>query len=288
MERLLSTLLPLALYNELIGECRLNEITEIRLRLQRPVYYAIQGRYRRLGKSDFVATQSDLAHVLSAATKSSMYAYNSNLIDGYISYDGGIRIGLSGEGVLKNGALATVKNISSLCIRIPHYVEIKDPRIDSVVNRFDNTLIMSKPGYGKTTLLRYMIKSLSDKGYNVLVLDERGELGGIYDAEQAINLGDCTDIVLGIPKIKAYESQVRSMRPDIIATDEIFGEREIDCIADCIRCGVKVLATVHADNVAKLKNNRVYSKLLDNVRYLITIIGIGNISEVSDLRKDYA
>jgi len=78
------------------------------------------------------------------------------------------------------------------------------------------------------------------------------------------------------------------MRPDIIATDEIFGEREIDCIADCIRCGVKVLATVHADNVAKLKNNRVYSKLLDNVRYLITIIGIGNISEVSDLRKDYA
>lgn len=288
MERLLSTLLPLALYNELIGECRLNEITEIRLRLQRPVYYAIQGRYRRLGKSDFVATQSDLAHVLSAATKSSMYAYNSNLIDGYISYDGGIRIGLSGEGVLKNGALATVKNISSLCIRIPHYVEIKDPRIDSVVNRFDNTLIMSKPGYGKTTLLRYMIKSLSDKGYNVLVLDERGELGGIYDAEQAINLGDCTDIVLGIPKIKAYESQVRSMRPDIIATDEIFGEREIDCIADCIRCGVKVLATVHADNVAKLKNSRVYSKLLDNVRYLITIIGIGNISEVSDLRKDYA
>ncbi len=288
MERLLSTLLPLALYNELIGECRLNEITEIRLRLQRPVYYAIQGRYRRLGKSDFIATQSDLAHVLSAATKSSMYAYNSNLIDGYISYDGGIRIGLSGEGVLKNGALATVKNISSLCIRIPHYVEIKDPRIDSVVNRFDNTLIMSKPGYGKTTLLRYMIKSLSDKGYNVLVLDERGELGGIYDAEQAINLGDCTDIVLGIPKIKAYESQVRSMRPDIIATDEIFGEREIDCIADCIRCGVKVLATVHADNVAKLKNSRVYSKLLDNVRYLITIIGIGNISEVSDLRKDYA
>ena len=288
MERLLSTLLPLALYNELIGECRLNEITEIRLRLQRPVYYAIQGRYRRLGKSDFIATQSDLAHVLSAATKSSMYAYNSNLIDGYISYDGGIRIGLSGEGVLKNGALATVKNISSLCIRIPHYVEIKDPRIDSVVNRFDNTLIMSKPGYGKTTLLRYMIKSLSDKGYNVLVLDERGELGGIYDAEQAINLGDCTDIVLGIPKIKAYESQVRSMRPDIIATDEIFGEREIDCIADCIRCGVKVLATVHADNVAKLKNSRVYSKLLDNVRYLITIIGIGNISEVSGLRKDYA
>lgn len=288
MERLLSTLLPLALYNELIGECRLNEITEIRLRLQRPVYYAIQGRYRRLGKSDFVATQSDLAHVLSAATKSSMYAYNSNLIDGYISYDGGIRIGLSGEGVLKNGALATVKNISSLCIRIPHYVEIKDPRIDSVVSRFDNTLIMSKPGYGKTTLLRYMIKSLSDKGYNVLVLDERGELGGIYDAEQAINLGDCTDIVLGIPKIKAYESQVRSMRPDIIATDEIFGEREIDCIADCIRCGVKVLATVHADNVAKLKNSRVYSKLLDNVRYLITIIGIGNISEVSDLRKNYA
>ncbi|MDE5990767.1 MAG: hypothetical protein K2H36_04200, partial [Clostridia bacterium] len=78
---------------------------------------------------------------------------------------------------------------------------------------------------------------------------------------------------------------VRSMRPDIIATDEIFGEKEIDCIADCVRCGVKVIATVHSDDLANLKRSVLYSKLLENIRYVVSIIGIGNIDRVVDLKK---
>ncbi len=285
MERLLTSLLPLSVFNELYSVCRIEDLTEIRLRTGKPIYYAISGRYKRLGDGSLKITGDDMKRVLSAATKSSLYAYNSNIMDGYITYDGGIRIGVSGEGVLQNGKLSGVKNITSLCIRIPHYIEFKDKRIDSLIDNFGNTIIVSKPGYGKTTLLRYMIKTLSDKGYNVLALDERGELSAMADGKQTIDLGDCTDIALGIPKITAYSSQVRSMRPDIIATDEIFGQKEIECIADCVRCGVKVIATVHSDDLINLRKNNLYSDLFGYFRYAVTIIGIGNIDRVVDLKK---
>ena len=167
-------------------------------------------------------------------------------------------------------------------------MEIRNKKVDDLLNKFDNTLIISKPGYGKTTLLRYMIKSLSDREYNVLVLDERGELGGAVDGKLTIDLGHCSDVAVGIPKIKAYSSQVRSMRPDVIATDEIFGEKEISCILDCIRCGVKVVATLHSDELSKVKNSPTYSRLLNDFRYVVSIIGIGNIDRVIDLRGNYA
>lgn len=285
MEKLLSKLLPLALYNELYSVCNFDELSEIRLRVDKPVYYAVNGKYKKLGDGTFRIGATDVEQILSRATKSSLYAYNTTILDGFITYDGGIRIGITGEGVIKNGSLCAVKNITSLCIRIPHYIEIRDKRIDGIVKNFANTLIISKPGYGKTTLLRYMIKSLSEYGYNVLALDERGELSGISEGVQTIDLGECTDVALGIPKISAYASQVRSMRPDVIATDEIFGEKEIDCIADCVRCGVKVLATVHSDDLSNLKNSALYSRLLQHIRYVVTIIGIGNIDKVVDLKK---
>lgn len=285
METLLSKLLPISVFNEIYKVANLNLLTEIRFRTGRCVYYAEAGKYKRL--DGCVATKDDVAHILGAATKSSLYAYNKRLADGYITYDGGIRIGVSGEGVIKNGELSTLKNITSVCIRVPRFVEIKDSKIDELIKKFDNTLIISKPGYGKTTLLRYMIKTLSDKEYNVLVLDERGELGGVVEGETLLDLGACTDIAVGVPKITSYSSQVRSMRPDIIATDEIFGEKETQCILDCIRCGVKVIATLHSDELIKVKRSPIYSRLLNDFRYVVTIIGIGNIDRVIDLRGNY-
>lgn len=286
MERLLAKLLPISIFNDLYKVADFGALTEVRLRIGKPIYYATSGRYKRLG--DFIADRQDFNHVLAVATKSSLYAYNSNLAEGYITCEGGIRIGISGEGVIKRGELSTLKNITSLCIRIPRYVEIKNTQIDELIKKFDNTLIISKPGYGKTTLLRYMIKTLSDSEYNVLVLDERGELSGIIEGRQTLDLGICTDVAIGIPKLAAYSSQVRSMRPDVIATDEIFGEREIECILDCIRCGVKVIATLHSDELVKVKNSKTYSKLLNDFRYVVSIIGIGNIEKVIDLRTAYA
>ena len=286
MEMLLSKLLPISVFNELYRTADFNVLTEVRMRLDKPLYYAEAGKYKRL--DGFTISKDDLVYTLGVATRSSLYAYKEHLAEGYITYDGGIRIGITGEGVVKNGQLSTLKNITSLCIRIPRFVEIRNEKIDALIGKFDNTLIISKPGYGKTTLLRYMIKTLSDREYNVLVLDERGELSGVVDGKTAIDLGGCTDVVVGVPKIKAYSSQVRSMRPDVIATDEIFGEKEIDCILDCIRCGVKVIATLHSDELAKVKKSHAYSRLLNDFRYVVSIIGIGNIDRVIDLRGNHA
>ncbi len=282
----MSKLIPISLFNELYRKVDFNVLTEVRMRLDKPLYYAEAGKYKRL--DGLSVSKDDLFYTIGVATKTSLYAYNEYLAEGYITYDGGIRIGITGEGVIKNGRLSTLKNITSLCIRIPRYVEIHNEKVDSLINKFDNTLIISKPGYGKTTLLRYMIKSLSDREYNTLVLDERGELSGVVDGKLSIDLGACTDIVVGVPKITAYASQVRSMRPDIIATDEIFGEKEIECILDCIRCGVKVVATLHSDEISKVKKSPIYSRLLSDFRYVVSIIGIGNIDRVIDLRGNYA
>lgn len=288
METLLARLLPIALYNELYKECKdLSCLTELRLRRDKPLYFAINGIYKKLSE-EYTVSGEDISYILSAATKSSLYAYNSSILEGYISYDGGIRIGLSGEGVLKNGTLSAVKNINSLCIRLPHFVTINDSRLNSLIDDFDNTLIISKPGYGKTTLLRYMIKRLSDKGYNVLVLDERGELSGASQGKFYVDLGECCDVALGIPKLKAYESQVRSMRPDIIASDEIFGESEVDCIADCVRCGVKVIATLHGSALDTVNRMNIYDRLLGYMRYAVLIKDIGNIGRIVDLKGKYA
>ncbi|MDE7208298.1 MAG: Flp pilus assembly complex ATPase component TadA [Clostridia bacterium] len=286
MEMILSKLLPISLFNELYRKVDFNILTEVRMRLDKPLYYAEAGKYKKI--DDLTVSKDDLFYTLGVATKTSLYAYNDYLAEGYITYDGGIRIGITGEGVIKSGRLSTLKNITSLCIRIPRYVEIHNEKVDGLLNKFDNTLIISKPGYGKTTLLRYMIKSLSDREYNVLVLDERGELSGVVDGNLSIDLGACTDIVVGVPKITAYSSQVRSMRPDVIATDEIFGEKEIECILDCIRCGVKVIATLHSDEISKVKKSPIYSRLLSDFRYVVSIIGIGNIDRVVDLRGNYA
>jgi len=282
----LSKLIPISLFNELYRKVDFNLLTEVRMRLEKPLYYAEAGKYKRI--DGLIVSKDDLLYTLGVATKTSLYAYDDYLAEGFITYDGGIRIGITGEGVIKNGRLSTLKNITSLCIRIPRYVKIHNEKVDCLINKFDNTLIISKPGYGKTTLLRYMIKSLSDREYNTLVLDERGELSGVVDGKLSIDLGSCTDVVVGVPKITAYASQVRSMRPDVIATDEIFGEKEIECILDCIRCGVKVIATLHSDEISKVKKSPIYSRLLSDFRYVVSIIGIGNIDRVVDLRGNYA
>ena len=286
MEMLLSKLIPISLFNELYRKVDFNLLTEVRMRLEKPLYYAEAGKYKRI--DGLIVSKDDLLYTLGVATKTSLYAYDDYLAEGFITYDGGIRIGITGEGVIKNGRLSTLKNITSLCIRIPRYVKIPNEKVDCLINKFDKTLIISKPGYGKTTLLRYMIKSLSDREYNTLVLDERGELSGVVDGKLSIDLGSCTDVVVGVPKITAYASQVRSMRPDVIATDEIFGEKEIECILDCIRCGVKVIATLHSDEISKVKKSPIYSRLLSDFRYVVSIIGIGNIDRVVDLRGNYA
>ncbi len=269
------------LFRERMCECleKFEELCEIRVRSNKNlVVYTFGGRY----VTDYIATQEDIDYILKIATSRSLYAVEESIKCGYISCDGGIRIGLSGEAVLDNGKLRSIKNINSLVIRIAKSVQNLPMEVLPIINNFDNTLILSPPFLGKTTLLREMTRRLSDKGNDILVIDERNEISATVDGKQNLDLGANTDVMVGVPKIACYEGAVRTMAPDIIVTDEIFGEREVDCLVDSVRSGVKVMATAHACNIDKFLLNKSYAPLKEIMaNYLLLGDSVGAFKEVS-------
>lgn len=281
---MLDKLLPMSIYQKLSQQTDLDYICELRLRLDKPIYYSINGHYMVLNDAsgECICTRFDLDFVIFKAAKNSLYAYNDCLVEGYIPYANGIRIGVVGEGVCEKQKLTTLKNITALCIRLPHQVLGCSNILTPLINNFDNTLFLSKPGLGKTTFLRDFIRQLSNNGYNILIIDDRYELSGTYCRTQFLDLGKCSDVVVGLPKDMAYACNLRTMRPDILATDEVFGKKEIDAILDAQRCGVKVVASAHCDDIEQLALNDDYLRLIKNMRYLVMIKGIGIIDFVYD------
>ncbi|MEG1509900.1 MAG: hypothetical protein RR454_05580 [Clostridia bacterium] len=242
---MLNKLLPQKIFIALQNKIAISEITELRLRVQKPLVYCIGKAYFEL---NYTVEKQDLEQILGIASGNSMYAVNNALIKGYLPYLGGIRIGVSGEGVVKEDRLSTVKNINFMCISVPH--EVLNCGKSLVGEEFCNTLILSPPSGGKTTLMRDLIRLLSKK-YQILVLDERNEISASFEGVPQLDIGVNTDVVI-MPKLLAYENAIRSMRPQIIATDEIFGEKEIEALKDIIRSGIGVLATAHAKDVQSL------------------------------------
>ncbi len=283
---MLENILPSKIFNELLTCENMDKICELRIRKDKPILYNIGGKYTQLGRDGqaFIATEDDINYIILTACDHSIYAQNEQISQGYICTKDGMRIGICGQGVVENGKLKTIKNISSLCIRIGKNIDFFSKLIDDIIADFDSTLICSPPGIGKTTMLRYMVKRLSDDGRNILLLDEREEVSSVESSDEN-NIGMCTDIALGIPKNLAYKYFIRTIRPDIVASDEIFGDDEINAITDCVRCGVKVLATVHTDSVDRLIKDSKYCKLCDCFRYFVEIEDIGKIGRVFDKEK---
>lgn len=275
LERLLSKNVLLRLNN-------IPSITEIRLRLNKPmwVYYGDKAI-----KTDYIVKKEDIDYTVAVASHNSIYAVQDMLIKGYLSCNGGIRIGLSGEGVQEHGKLVTIKNISSLTVRLPHSIFGCADNLKFIVDDFKNTLLISPPGAGKTTLLRELVRLISNKGNNVLLIDERSEISASVDGINMLDVGGQTDILINIPKLACYESAVRTMSPNIVATDEIFGQEEVNCILDCVRCGVKVLATVHGDSVDGVLKSKAYSCLKDIICNYIVLSKLPKVGSVKEVIK---
>lgn len=264
-------------------------ITELRLRVGKPITYSDGVTWHTLydNNESIMCSKDFVEHILEVATGRSMYAYSEQIARGYLTANGGIRIGLTGQGVEENGRLVTYKHINYLSLRIPHEVKgCANKVIEAVGDYNKNILIVSEPGAGKTTLLRDYVRQASNKGNNVLLLDERNEVSATYMGMPTLDVGRNTDIVSNVSKTECYKSAVRSMSPDIIATDEIFGKSEIDAIFDVVRCGVRVIATVHANDVASLKKSE-YARLLDIFDQAVILAKkpkVGVIKNVKSLR----
>ena len=233
------------------------------------------------------ATSETLEQIISVATKHSLYAFDEQIRNGYIITENGIRIGLCGTAVVKDGKISLIKKISSINIRIGHdIVDCSRDIIHFIISgqKVKNTLILSAPGEGKTTMLRDIVKKLSNNFNipNIMVVDEKFELSGEC---QNFDLGKNVDVMQGSNKKFAFFEAIKVMNPSVIATDELVSEEDIDGVKFAIKSGVSVVATVHAKSIDELKSKPYFEKLLTNNYFERFVVlskrnGIGTIEGV--------
>ncbi len=265
------------------------KICELRLRIGRYMRVYDGQKWMLLNRqtSSVKVSRSDIDYILGVASGYSVYSISDSLVSGFIHCQGGIRIGICGEGVMNNGKLSTQKDISCLAIRVPDEVfGCADGLIDSIYvdGEVKNTIIISPPAAGKTTLLRELSRVISDKGKNVLIVDERYELAAAVKGIAAFSVGENTDVISGVPKLIAYENVIRAMNPDVIVTDEIYKISETEVLADACRAGVKIFASIHAESEKELENSIFanFLKLFDVKIVLSKKRKVGEVLRVID------
>ncbi len=229
---------------------------ELRIRENKPITVNYKGEYRYLGdygvverkESAIVCLSDDIADCVFKAGKYSVYSVEEQIKKGFITAENGERIGLSGEYVFERGEALTIRNFTSLCIRVPHEVKgcAEEVYDKCMSGRVQNLLLMSPPGLGKTTILRDLGRILSEKTKkNILICDERGEIS-------AGESGDTCDVLKYCSKESAFEAGIRAMRPDIIITDEL-SLGDCSALERAVTAGVTVIASAHFSAMERVK-----------------------------------
>lgn len=234
----------------------LSQIYELRLRANAPVVACVDGRNFPLRSVD--VTCEDLENIIHKAAEYAIYAVLDQMVKGFITIRGGVRIGIAGELVMEHGRVVAIKNLSSLCIRVPH--EIKNCACSILpyvfgLQRPVSTLLVAPPGAGKTTLLRDLARQIGQKypSLNTLLLDERGELAACYQGEKQLDVGQNCDVITGGTKVFGFENGIRSLRPDVVITDEIATADDVAMLQRAVRSGVVVMASVHAADLGEVR-----------------------------------
>ena len=256
METLLH-ILP-QIYTGKLCAANMDQLEEIRLRVGQPLLL-------RYSYSERMVTPRlsalDLEETLRRACKHSVYACGEEIRCGFITLEGGHRMGICGQGVMQNAQLHTIKNISSMNIRIARSVAGFADRVRTMPK--GSTIILGPPGSGKTTLLRALIVKLSDCwGQTVALADERGEVAAASEGVPRLYTGKRTDVMSHVPKSEAVMLMLRAMAPQWIAVDEITAPNDIASIEYACHCGIHLLATAHAETTEDLLRRPLYQELM--------------------------
>lgn len=266
---MVAALLPLELREKVLSlpAQEQNCAEELRLRVGTPVQMVMQGR-----EDCFLQTRAiqmeDLYSVLEQASHHSVHTVLERMCSGFITVRGGHRIGLCGLAITEDGKSKGFRQLSSLNLRIAKEIKGGAERIISELvedGMLLNTLIVAPPGAGKTTLLRDLIRCVSEgcslSSRRVGVVDERGELGALWQGMTQMDLGKRTDVLEGLPKADALLMLLRGMNPQVIAVDEITEPADTKTILQAAGCGVTLLATAHGTDVEEMKLRPVYREL---------------------------
>lgn len=290
-----------------INDRYIDALEEIRMRLNKPLMINCSSEDHMVTSSGSITDSPDRAYKVSKddcemtmqlLSNYSVYAIEDELKNGYITLKGGHRVGIVGKGIMESGRLKALKNISGFNIRISRQViGAADNLMKYIVRESGNimnTLIISPPQCGKTTLLRDIVRQLSCgveylgvRGVKVGLVDERSEVAGSFMGVPQNNVGYRTDVLDGCPKSSGIIMLIRSMSPQVVATDEIGSKSDAEAIYEALNSGVRIITTIHGDGLEDILNrpyigdvvkNRVFERLI----VLSSTYGPGTVEQIID------
>lgn len=286
-------------------------IEEIRLRSLKPLIVNSNNKdyfyNTRLNKLDlnmdnpYIVSKDDIEQTFQIMCKYSIHSFIDDIKKGFITLRGGHRVGIVGKTIIEDGQVKNIKHISSLNIRISREVlGCSDKVLKHIIkgkDKINNTLIISPPQCGKTTLIRDIVRNISNgneeflfSGMKVALIDERNEISGSYLGVPQMDVGIRTDIIETCPKDIGIMMLLRSMSPNVIVTDEIGNMDEIKALYTALNGGVSLITTVHGDSIDDIRNRKELSNLLDSELFKKVIIlsskkGPGTIEKIYDLEE---
>lgn len=273
----------------------ISKLQEIRLRVNEYAAVICDNREYFLDENGSERIkESDVKECFKKVSEYSAYAYEEELRNGYITIRGGHRVGVAGKAIVSDGHIKNIRYVSFINIRVARQVKGCSDRIAKYIlseDKIHNTLIISPPGGGKTTLLRDIIRRISSgdgciKGVNVGVVDERSEICACYRGVPQNDVGIRTDVLDACPKAEGIVRMIRSMSPAVIAADEIGTKEDMAAIGYAMVSGCGVIATIHGCGMEDISNNRLVNEAIKEKRFdrFIIMSGRSNAGNVLCVR----
>lgn len=251
-------------------------LQEIRLRCNNPIILIYNGREYYISESEgltgninaaVIADAKEIRETMEYISNYSMYAFEEELKQGYITVTGGHRVGLCGKVIMEKGSIKTIKYISFINIRLAHEIKgCSEGVLPYLYNEYGvyNTLIISPPMHGKTTLMRDIIRNISNRGISIGLADERSEIAASYLGVPQNDVGMRTDVLDAVPKKYGIMMLIRTMSPKIVAVDEIGSESDCNAIMYGVNCGCGFLCTIHGSGILDVIHKSSMKEIIEN------------------------